>query len=81
MDISLLACDELADFVIACCLVRPEGISTPEPKSVKKKLKDKAFGRILDTHGLGQQPLDRFLERFLDTHRVSNFKQWVSPIY
>ncbi|MGD0517321.1 MAG: HD domain-containing protein [Thermoguttaceae bacterium] len=43
LDKCLLACDELAGFVIACCLVRPEGIATLEPKSVKKKLKDKAF--------------------------------------
>ncbi len=43
MDKSLLACDELTGFVIACCLVRPEGIATLQPKSVKKKLKDKAF--------------------------------------
>ncbi len=43
MDKALLACDELAGFVIACSLVRPEGIATLEPKSVKKKLKDRAF--------------------------------------
>ena len=43
MDKALLACDELAGFVIACSLVRPEGIATLKPKSVKKKLKDKAF--------------------------------------
>jgi predicted hydrolase (HD superfamily) len=43
MDRALLACDELAGFVIACCLVRPDGIASLEPKSVKKKLKDKAF--------------------------------------
>ena len=30
-------------FIGACCLVRPEGISTLKPKSVKKKLKDKGF--------------------------------------
>jgi predicted hydrolase (HD superfamily) len=48
MDKCLLACDELAGFVIACCLVRPEGISTLEPKSVKKKLKDKAFAAKVD---------------------------------
>ncbi len=48
MDKSLLACDELAGFVIACCLVRPEGIATLEPKSVKKKLKDKAFAAKVD---------------------------------
>ena len=48
MDKALLACDELAGFIIACCLVRPEGIATLEPKSVKKKLKDKAFAAKVD---------------------------------
>jgi predicted hydrolase (HD superfamily) len=48
MDKGLLACDELTGFVIACCLVRPEGIATLEPKSVKKKLKDKAFAAKVD---------------------------------
>jgi predicted hydrolase (HD superfamily) len=43
LDRALLACDELTGFVVACCLVRPDGISTLEPKSVRKKLKDKAF--------------------------------------
>jgi predicted hydrolase (HD superfamily) len=43
LDRALLACDELTGFVVACCLVRPEGISTLEPRSVRKKLKDKAF--------------------------------------
>lgn len=48
MDKALLACDELAGFVVACCLVRPEGIATLESKSVKKKLKDKAFAAKVD---------------------------------
>jgi predicted hydrolase (HD superfamily) len=48
MDRALLACDELAGFVIACCLVRPDGIASLEPKSVKKKLKDKAFAAKVD---------------------------------
>ena len=48
MDRCLLACDELAGYVVACCLVRPEGIATLEPKSVKKKLKDKAFAAKVD---------------------------------
>ncbi len=43
LDKALLACDELTGFIGACCLVRPEGVSTLKPKSVKKKLKDKAF--------------------------------------
>jgi predicted hydrolase (HD superfamily) len=43
LDKALLACDELTGFVMACCLVRPEGVRTLAPKSVRKKLKDKAF--------------------------------------
>jgi hypothetical protein len=40
---TLFACDELAGFIHACGLVRPEGIETLEPKSVKKKLKQPSF--------------------------------------
>jgi len=40
---TLFACDELAGFVHACGLVRPDGIATLEPKSVKKKLKQPSF--------------------------------------
>jgi predicted hydrolase (HD superfamily) len=40
---TLFACDELAGFVHACGLVRPDGIETLEPRSVKKKLKQPSF--------------------------------------
>ena len=43
-----MAADELTGFVVACCLVRPEGIATLEAKSVKKKMKDKAFAAKVD---------------------------------
>ena len=48
LDKALLACDELTGFIVACCLVRPEGVSTLTPKSVRKKLKDKAFARKVE---------------------------------
>src|SRR6187551_2585586 len=40
---TLFACDELAGFVHACGLLRPDGIDTLEPRSVKKKLKQPSF--------------------------------------
>ncbi len=43
LDRVLFACDELAGFVVACCLVRPTGIDDLAPRSVAKKLKDRAF--------------------------------------
>ena len=43
LDKALLACDELTGFVGACALVRPEGIASLTPKSVKKKMKSKGF--------------------------------------
>ncbi len=43
LDRALLACDELCGFVMACCLVRSDGIHSLSPSSVKKKLKDKSF--------------------------------------
>jgi putative nucleotidyltransferase with HDIG domain len=40
---ALFACDELSGFVHACALVRQEGLSTLEPRSVLKKLKQPSF--------------------------------------
>jgi predicted hydrolase (HD superfamily) len=48
LDKALLACDELTGFVVACCLVRPDGIASLQPASVKKKLKDRAFAAKVD---------------------------------
>lgn len=39
----LYAVDELAGFLVACCKVRPNGITDLKPKSVKKKLKTENF--------------------------------------
>jgi putative nucleotidyltransferase with HDIG domain len=43
---TLFAVDELSGFLVACALVRPDkAIAEVKVKSVKKKLKDKAFAR------------------------------------
>ena len=48
MDKALLACDEITGFIVACCQVRPDGISSLTPKSVMKKLKDKRFAATVE---------------------------------
>jgi predicted hydrolase (HD superfamily) len=48
LDKALSGCDEISGFVVACALVRPDGISSLKPASVKKKLKDRAFAAKVD---------------------------------
>ena len=46
---AIFACDELAGFLVASALVRPgKSILGMETKSVRKKLKDKAFARAVN---------------------------------
>jgi len=51
---ALFACDELAGFIVACAKVRPGGISDLAPKSVKKKLKDKAFAAAVSREDIAK---------------------------
>ena len=49
MEKTLFACDELAGFITACALVKPgKSLAEVEAKSVRKKMKDKAFARSVN---------------------------------
>ena len=48
MDKALLACDELTGFVMACAIVRPEGMTSMTVKSVTKKLKNRSFAASVE---------------------------------
>ncbi len=54
MDKALLACDELTGFIMACCYLRPDGIATLAPKSVRKKLKTERFAAGVDRHEVAE---------------------------
>lgn len=43
LDKTLYACDELAGFITAVAVIRPDGIMGLQSKSVQKKLKQKSF--------------------------------------
>jgi putative nucleotidyltransferase with HDIG domain len=49
MEKTLYACDELAGFITATALVKPgKSLAEVEAKSVRKKMKDKAFARSVN---------------------------------
>jgi predicted hydrolase (HD superfamily) len=75
LDRALLACDELTGFVVACCLVRPDGIAGLTPPSVMKKLKDKRFAAKVEraeVHAGAEKlgvPLEQHIQMILDALR------------
>lgn len=75
---TLYACDELAGFVMAVAMVRPtRNIAEVEVKSVKKKLKDKAFAK-----GISRQDVLKGAEELgipLDQH-IANVVAALLPI-
>jgi putative nucleotidyltransferase with HDIG domain len=63
---TLFACDELAGFITACSLVRPDRILSLEAKSVRKRMKDKAFARSVSRNDITQGALELGVD--LDEH-------------
>jgi predicted hydrolase (HD superfamily) len=48
LDHLVYACDELAGFLVAVALMRPSHkLADVEPRSVRKRMKDKAFARAV----------------------------------
>ena len=62
MERYLFACDELAGFLYAYSLMRPDGFNGMKASSIKKKFKDKAFARKVDRedilYGIDQFKVD-----------------------
>jgi len=53
MEKALFACDELAGFITAVALVKPgKSLAEVEAKSVRKKMKDKAFARSVNRNDI-----------------------------
>jgi len=63
---TLFAVDELAGFVIACALVRPNGIGDMKVKSVTKKLKQSSFAAAVNRDDIRSGAEDLGIE--LRTH-------------
>jgi putative nucleotidyltransferase with HDIG domain len=66
IDKALYACDELAGFVTACAMVRPERLGGMQASSVKKKMKSKGFAASVSRDDMVRGAADLGVE--LDEH-------------
>jgi predicted hydrolase (HD superfamily) len=67
MEKALFACDELAGFITAVALVKPgKSLAEVDAKSVRKKIKDKAFARSIHREDIIKGAADLGIE--LDEH-------------
>ncbi len=66
VDKVLYACDELCGFIVACAAVRPEKLVGMEAKSVRKKLKNKAFAAAVNRDDIDRGAADLGVD--LDEH-------------
>lgn len=65
----LFACDEITGFIMAYSLMKQNGLNDVESKSIKKKMKDKAFARNVNRDDIVKGAEDIGVE--LDAH-ISN---------
>jgi putative nucleotidyltransferase with HDIG domain len=66
LDKALYACDELAGFITACALVRPERLDGLTPKSVRKKMKTASFAAAVNRDDIVRGAADLGVD--LDAH-------------
>lgn len=58
LDKTLYACDELAGFITACAMVRPERLNGMQARSVLKKLKQKSFAAAVKREDIDRGAAD-----------------------
>lgn len=59
---ALSAVDQMSSFIVAVALMRPTGLEDLKAKSVKKKMKDKAFAKAVDRELLEKDREDLGIE-------------------
>jgi putative nucleotidyltransferase with HDIG domain len=83
---ALFACDELAGFITACSLVRPDRIASLEVMSVRKRMKDKAFARSVSREDIikGAEelgvPLDEHIAFCIAAMRNIAYQLGLAPV-
>ena len=68
MSKTLYAVDELSGFIVACALMRPEGLENMKAKSVRKKMKQKSFAAAVNREDIvrGAEELDVDLNEHIE---------------
>ncbi len=72
----LFACDEITGFITAYSYMKPGGLDSVEVKSIKKKMKDKAFARNINREDIlkGAEdiglPFDEHLNNIISSMRT-----------
>jgi putative nucleotidyltransferase with HDIG domain len=77
LDKTLYACDELAGFVTAVALLRPEKLAGMQTASVKKKMKQKSFAAAVSREDITRGaedlgiPLDEHIQFVIDSMQIA----------